>query len=112
MGLKWSNFRIEELNLTLPEAYAVVKNLTVNGDRGTAIIAIQQSRELALNKKAFIEVPVKFTVDRNENPYETAYKIAKRNKKELVKNQATGRSEIVEVPSLFSDWKDDDIYSK
>ena len=46
MGLKTTNYTVESLGITVPEAYAKIKNLSVN-EEGIAIAQffIQQTRE-------------------------------------------------------------------
>ena len=107
MGLKKSNFEITQLGITLPEAYAMVKDIEIHGEQAVAKIAVQQSRDFAVNKKPIVEATIRFKVNRNENPYETVYKIAKGTRKQLVKNAETQKPEIVEVPMPFHDWEDD-----
>lgn len=77
MGLKTTNYTIEENGLVLPEAYAYIRNLYVNGEQGDAEFVIQASREKAVNLVALKTVYIKFTVNRNESPFVTAYNHAK-----------------------------------
>lgn len=77
MGLKNKNYTIEEIGLTLPEAYAVIRNLNIYGENGTAEFVIQASREKAIALNPLKTVYLEFEVNRNESPYVTAYKLAK-----------------------------------
>ena len=77
MGLKKQNYTIEEIGVTLPEAYAYIRNLYVNGGNGHAEFVIQASREKAIALAPLKTVHIEFDVNRNESPYITAYKIAK-----------------------------------
>ena len=78
MGLKTTNYLIEEKGITLPQAYALVKKLSTNRGFGTAVMVISTSRENALTKTPVHEVTVHFQFDmNNENPYHAAYRAAK-----------------------------------
>ena len=79
MGLKKTNHYIEELRLTLPTAYAAIRNLYLNGDEVVADFAIQASRELALDKtvKPLAVVSVRFPYVRGDDLVKTAYNFAK-----------------------------------
>lgn len=117
MGLKKENYQIEKLGLTLPVAYAILHRLEVCGDRGFAEFRIQNSpRENALGLKPLDVVNIEFAVDRNENPFVTAYREAKKVEtgtylfktgefdekgKEIVRNEA------YEIRAPFADWEDD-----
>ena len=101
MGLKTSNYTIEELGLTLPTAYAVIRNLYINGEKGTAEFVIQTSRDNAFTKTPLKVIPVEFTVDRTEKPYASAYRQAK----ELVTLQRGTQTITHAMP--FYGWTDD-----
>ena len=107
MGLKKTNYEIAELGITLPVAYAMVKDIEIRGEQALATIAVQQSRDFALTKKPIATAAIRFKVNRNENPYETAYKLAKGIRKQPVRNEETQRVEMVDVPMPFHDWEDD-----
>jgi hypothetical protein len=102
MGFQKNNYHSEALGLTLPEAYAAIKNIYIEGDRGNAEFVIQASRENALNLTPLERVYVPFTVNRNENPYKTAYEAAKGTR--TVK---TPYGKTIEEPMLFNGWRDD-----
>ena len=101
MGLKTRNYTIAENGLTLPEAYAVIRNLNVYGERGNAEFAIQASREKAINLAPLKTVHLEFTVNRNENPYVTAYNLAK-STRDLTIGEHT-----VTKKMPFYGWEDD-----
>ena len=107
MGLKKSNYEIKELGMTLPEAYALVKDLEIRGTQAVAKIVVQQSRNFAMSKSPIASATVRFAVNRNENPYETAYKVAKGTRIEQRFNEETGKYENVEIPMPFYGWEDD-----
>lgn len=111
MGLKKTNYEIKELGITLPEAYAMVKDLEIKGTEAVAKIAVQQSRDFAMSKTPIASATVRFTVNRNENPYETAYKIAKGTTTARRYNPKTKLVELAEVPMPFNGWEDDIVIS-
>lgn len=105
MGLKAKNYNIDEIGLILPDAYAVIRNLNVYGNKGTAEFAIQSSRENALNLQPLKIIYIEFEVNRNENPYITAYNLAK-----SVKTEKRGNHSVIhEMP--FYGWEDDYSYT-
>lgn len=105
MGLKTKNYTIEEIGITLPEAYAVIDNIHIEGDRGSAEFVIQANRDNAFALDPIKRVYVPFTVNRNENPYHTAYTAAKGIKTTTVRNKT------VEEKMPFYGWDDDFYYS-
>ena len=108
MGLKKTNYKIESLGITLPQAYAIIKDLVINGESARADFVIQASRENARNLKPLEIKTLHFKVDRNTNPYETAYI---ESKKPIVvdykRNEELKRLEEVTKPGIFADWEDD-----
>ena len=108
MALKTKNYVIEELGIVLPEAYAIVKNIRISGEYGSATIVVQQSRELALRKAPIKIVEVGFAVNRNENPYVTAYHEAKKDKPHDVE-LPNGEMRTIKIKGQFADWEDDII---
>lgn len=111
MGLKKSNYTVKELGITVNEAYAIIHALSVRGNRGSAEFYIQGSRENAFNLKPLERKFLDFTVNRNENPYTTAYTVAKGViKEEVVKiNEETGEpyNDIETTENIFYGWEDD-----
>ena len=101
MGLKTTNYTIEENGLLLPEAYAYIRNLYVNGEVGNAEFVVQASREKAVNLAALKIVRIKFTVNRNESPFVTAYNHAK----SVYTLQKGDKTITHEMP--FYGWQDD-----
>lgn len=112
MGLKKANYEIKELGLTLPTAYAIINRIEIVGSVGVAELFIQNSpRKNAIELKPLRRELVHFEVERNENPYLTAYKAAKGIFKEY--NPQTG--EFVEVQrenAPFKDWIDDIVVAE
>lgn len=114
MGLKIKNYEVKKLGIIIPEAYAIVKDLTVRGSNGFAIIAVQSTRENALkcisgSMQALEEVRVDFIVNRDENDRATAYKAAKSQINAKVYNRDTGKLEDTFINMPFYGWEDDYI---
>lgn len=112
MGLKKTNYKVKKLGITLPEAYAIVKDLTVRGKSGFATIAVQSSRENADKvvdgtMTALEEVRVDFTVNRDANDRATAYEKATSYQEVEEFNPETGRVETVVKYEPFYGWTDD-----
>lgn len=106
MGLKKTNYINEEYGITLPEAYAIAE-IKLSDNR--VIFHIAVDRERAMAKKSLIQIPLTCTFKRDENPYETAYTLAKSVKKVAEMNHETRALEVVEYPMPFADWEDDII---
>ena len=109
MGLKTKNYEVKEMGVVLPEAYAIIRETVTCGDKGFVKIAVHITRELAADKKVkpFEEVRVDFTVDRNANDRETAYKVAKGQRVRKEFNHGTKRLEDVVENMPFYGWEDD-----
>lgn len=112
MGLKTTNYEVKKLGITLPEAYAIVKDLEVRGTSGYAIIAVQSSRENAKKvvsgqMQALEEKRVDFTVNRETNDRATAYALAKIAKTTRRMNRETRQMETIVIDPMFSGWDDD-----
>lgn len=107
MGLKNTNYVSEKNGLRVANAYALIKNLRIEGEYGEAIFAIHYSREEAMNKPSLETVAIRFKVDRNESPYITAYK--KATEKYVTKeiDPETGEEKEVVTGMPFKDWQDD-----
>jgi hypothetical protein len=89
MGLVTKNYNIENLGLEIPEAYAIIKYISVNRKKCIAEFAVQQTREKALNSSPIQTEILEFDIVDEENPYTTAYTLAK------------------EEGQPFHGWKDD-----
>ena len=112
MGLQTTNYEVKKLGITLPNAYAVVHKLTVDGESGTAEFHVQTSRENAFAKEPIEKVFVSFEVERDENPLVQAYTAAKAVKMVKrwvpIENASNGVSlQDVEVQMPFYGWEDD-----
>lgn len=107
MGLKTTNYDVKKLGITLPKAYAVVKNLRIDGESAVADFSIQATRENSFKLQPIETARVYFKVDRNENPYVTAYRVAKGSKEVQEFKPETGKMETVVKHEPFHGWEDD-----
>jgi hypothetical protein len=107
MGLKTTNYEVKELGITLPVAYAYIKKLYIDGTQGVAEFAIQSTRETVQVLSPIKTIRFGFTVNRNENPYVTAYQKAKGQRETLQLNEEAHRMEKVLVGEVFYGWQDD-----
>lgn len=109
MGLTKKGYVLKNLNNTvLAEAYAAIKAISINDGRGEALFTISDRRENAIKGIGYETVRVRFTPDRNESPYITAYKTAKTVKKYNIINPDTSeKTPVTEPNSIFTDWEDD-----
>ena len=107
MGLKTTNYEIKELGITLPEAYAILKKLRIDKNEAIAKLAVQSTREKALALAPIYTESIRFTIDRNENPYVTAYRLAKGQREMEGYNPESMRYEPMLVNMPFYGWEDD-----
>ncbi len=107
MGLKTTNYYVKDLGITLPTAYAIVKDLKIEGNRGVAIFAIQSDRANATALKPIETVRVTFEFNRKENPVETAYMTAKSTKEEIVYDEIRQENVKQVVPQPLYGWNND-----
>lgn len=76
MGLYKKNYEVKDLGITLPEAFAIVRKIDRQGDKGMAELWVHSSRENA-KKLQFLERKlVPFKCNDGDNPYEAAYTAA------------------------------------
>ena len=108
MGLKTTNYVSKSMGIILPNAYAKIKDLVLNGNSGRAIFAIQSTRE-AVDKYAPIDkVEVYFTWDRKSDIAETAYTAAKTQTETIDKfNQETNEIVTEVVKGVLFGWEND-----
>lgn len=116
MGLKTTNYEVKKLGIVLPQAYALVKDLTVRGKSGFAIFAVQSTRENAEKAvngemQAIEEVRIDFIVERDTNDRATVYAKAKSQREIERFNVETKQMETVLINEPFYGW-DDDIISE
>lgn len=109
MGLKTTNYVSKSTGLVLPEAYAKISYLGVDGERGRAIFAINVSREALDLYNPIDKVEVRFTWDRKSNPAEMAYDAAKKQvflETEYNENGTVKERKVKEYGTLYG-WEDD-----
>ena len=107
MGFKTTNYTTRKTMITLPEAYAMIRNIRIDGKSGVADFAIQSSRDNSMFLQPVEVVKIFFEVDRNESPYVTAYRKAKESKEVLAPNIETGKLEPTIEHGFFYEWEDD-----
>ena len=117
MGLKTRNYEVKKLGIILPEAYAIVKDLTVKGTSGYAIIAVQSSRENAEKvvkgtMQAVEEVRIDFSVERDSNDRATAYAKAKGQRTVTQWNPEKGEMESAVINEPFYGWENDIVEAR
>lgn len=102
MGLKKTNYEVRDYGITLPEAYAVITNMSIRGDEGRAEFSIQATRDSAFNLLSYERRVIDFKyTDRTKNPYVVAYQAAK----ETRTGNEFGVEKEYQMP--FHDWEDD-----
>jgi hypothetical protein len=108
MGLKTTNYVSKSTGITLPTAYAKIKDLVLNGNKGRAIFAIQASRE-NIDKFAPVDrVEVNFTWDRKSDIAKTAYETARTEVSTIERvDENTGEAVTETVYGTLYGWQDD-----
>ena len=76
MGLYKKNYEVKDLGITLPEAFAIVRKIDRQGDKGMAELWIHSSRENAKTLQFLERKLVPFKCNDGDNPYEAAYTAA------------------------------------
>lgn len=107
MGLKKNNYTNKETGLTLPNAYALIKNLRIDSIYGVAMFVVQTSRDNCFDKEPIFTKELMFTVNREENPYTTAYNKAKEQVKGKYIEPETGEEKEWTKEQPFFGWEDD-----
>lgn len=109
MGLKISNYEVKSMGVTLPTAYAVIRDITVKGEMGVATFAIHSNRELAIDStiRPYHTENVHFKVERNVNDRVTAYNKAITPYVEKQYNNETGELEDITKYPFFYGWEKD-----
>lgn len=87
MGLKTTNYLIQEKGITIDTAYAKIGSIYINGNKATANFAIQQSREQTESLDALEYKSVSCVIDKEKPLHEQMYVKAKEE--------------------VFKDWEDD-----
>ena len=107
MGLKTTNYVSKSMGITLPTAYAVIKDLVLNGNDCRAIFAVQANRENAKTYKAIDKVEVRFTWDRKTDLAKMAYETAKTETRTVERVNEAGEVETVTENGTLYGWQDD-----
>lgn len=102
MGLVQNNYYSSNTGIVLPKAYAILKDLVVNGNNVRAIFAIQSSRENSKTFNPIDTVEIYFEWDRKSDLAQMAYEKAKTQKTEF----HNGEIEIEKHGKLYG-WADD-----
>lgn len=76
MGLYKQNYEVKDLGITLPEAFAIIRKIDRQGDKGMAELWVHASRENAKELQFLERKLVPFTCTDGKNPYEVAYTAA------------------------------------
>lgn len=76
MGLYKKNYEVKDLGITLPEAFAIVRKIDRQGDKGMAELWVHSSRENAKTLQFLERKLVPFKCNDRDNPYEAAYTAA------------------------------------
>lgn len=105
MGLYKKNYEVKDLGITLPEAFAIVRKIDRQGDKGMAELWVHSSRENAKTLQFLERKLVPFKCNDRDNPYEAAYTKAvtpeERTrsvlKPKLVKEVVNGEEKEVEI---------------
>lgn len=110
MGLIKNNYFSKSTGLTLPTAYAILKDLVLNGNNARAIFVIQSSRNATENFKPLDKVEVRFEWDRKTDIAKLAYETAKTQRiKEEVYNEKFDSFVVEERDGVLFGWNDDKI---
>ena len=109
--LKTTNFTIKELNYTLTNACAAIRDIVVKGETGYAIFVIHTSREncegcIKGKLVPFTTYRIDFKVNRNVNDRVTAYEAAKTELKSKTV-MVDGEIKQIDEPGMLNGWKDD-----
>ena len=109
MGLKKTNYVSNSTGVTLPTAYAVLKNLIIEKDDNVrAIFAIQTSRENATLYRPIDTTTIWFKWDRKTDPAKMAYETAKNEVRTVETGIYEDEKPVTETEygTLYG-WKDD-----
>lgn len=107
MGLKTTNYVSKSTGITLPTAYAKIKDLVLNGNNGRAIFAIQSTREAMDNFAPIDKVEVRFTWDRKSDIAKTAYETAKAETRTVEKYNEKGEPYTEVEYGTLHGWDND-----
>lgn len=112
MGFYKKDYYNNRRNLYLPSAYAIIKDLKIYKKIGFVTFVVQKERDESFTSEEYGNICLYFDINRNENPYITAYKKAK-EKKEIIpapyidENGKTVQRKSYFLNMPFADWEDD-----
>lgn len=114
MGLYKKNYEVKDLGITLPEAFAIVRKIDRQGDKGMAELWVHSSRENAKTLRFLERKLVPFKCNDGDNPYEAAYTEATRQRevktrkpKETIAEDGTKTrkyEEVTRIECYFDGW--------
>lgn len=109
MGLKTTNYTVKSTGETYETAYALIKrfNYTEDGKYATAHFVVHRTREKCETLAPLETKERMFKVNREENPYQTAYNLAKQVTETEIENPETHEKETIKSPDIFGGWQDD-----
>lgn len=114
MGLYKKNYEVKDLGITLPEAFAIVRKIDRQGNKGMAELWVHSSRENAKTLQFLERKLVPFKCNDGDNPYEAAYteairqrEVKTRKPKEIVAEDGTKTwkyEEVTKIECYFDGW--------
>lgn len=108
MGLKTTNYTVKDLGITLPTAYAIIKEISLSPtDWVNATFIIQSNRANTVNLKPLEIIKINFKWDRKTNIVEMAYNLAKSKITDYVYNEEKGIHEEIEKEMPLFGWDND-----
>ena len=115
MGLKTTNYEVEKLGITLPQAYAIIGEMQIaKSGSGFAKMYVQATRDAALKLQPLEEKRIDFKWDRKQDIATCVYETAKQKK---IRKERTGEFAADGTPieveivlnEQFFGWEDDII---
>lgn len=107
MGLKTTDYLVKKFGITIPNVYAVVNKLSVDGDNAIAEFHVQTNRQRAFDEEPIETVIVPFKINRAGNLFAQAYEVAKGVKQERVWDATLSKINLIDTPMPFYGWEDD-----
>lgn len=117
MGLYKKNYEVKDLGIILPEAFAIVRKIDRQGDKGMAELWVHSSRENAKTLQFLERKLIPFTCADGGNPYEAAYTEATRQRevktcqpKKVTAEDGTEKwesEEVTKIECYFDGWTRD-----
>lgn len=108
MGLKTTNYEVHNLGITLPEAYAKIREMRLRKDNVVDVTFVVQTTRENTERLAPIETrSIHFTWDRKSDLAETAYAEAKKREEYKSRDPQTGKEVTLYNDAPFYGWTDD-----